>query len=145
MEKPNLSNENAHQELYSLLWEAEHKFSSAITATASIRPRPEGVSASQTIFKTTLGALVQYKWVGNLPIIDEYPHAPTDTAILPPPILVALAYCLDNTQTVCLKLLGLTSGQTIFDNAILSWPTTLLRDLPAKSRLFYDMSHILSS
>lgn len=135
MERNILNTEGSHQELYALLCEAEHKYSQAIAADHV---------ASRVIFKTTLDALLHYKWVGNLPIIDEYPHAPTDSAILPPPVLVALAYCLDTNQTVCLKLLGLTSGQTTFDQAILSWPTTLLRNLPAKSRLFSDMTRILS-
>lgn len=133
MEKPNLITENSHEELYALLCEAEFKFSRAIQTDTL---------AGRTIFETTLDALTQYKWGGNLPIIDQYPYHPTDASILPPPVLVGLAHCLDCAQTVCLEHLGLTSGQRHFDRKILPWPKTLLRGLQSKIRFFIDMTEV---
>ena len=142
--KQKLHYEDDHAELYGLLSEAEQTFSQAILATISIwTPLTDsGVIAGRTIFKTTLDSITHYKWEGNLPFIKQYPNFDTDTAILPPPILVALAYCLGTTQTICLQHFGLTSGQPMVDRTIISWPATLLKGLLNKTRFFSELSDI---
>ncbi len=133
-----------HAELYALLCEAEQKFSQAISASISIwTPLTDtGVIAGRVIFRSTLDAVTHCKWEGNLPFINQYPNFDTDTAILPPPILVALAYCLGSSQTVCLSRYGLTSGQPVIDRTIISWPATLLAGLSQKTRLFGELSDL---
>lgn len=138
----------AHTELYGLLHQAELKFGQAVIATVNLRVREAtdpGIEAGLSIFGTTLNALSHYHWVGNLPLIEDAPLAPSDEAILPPPILVALAYFLDTAQTVCLRQWQLSSGQAEFDTAILFWPNTLLWSLSAKTRFFYDLSEYYAS
>lgn len=133
--------EHCHRELYGLLCGAEHKFSQAILAgSTGFPPGSEEAVAGQTIFETTLDAVTQFKWDGNLPLIDQYLYHPTDASVLPPPILVALAHCLDTAQTVCLSNFGLTCGQKYFDQAVIAWPETILRGLQSKIRLFINLT-----
>lgn len=141
MEKWNDAAAN-HRELYALLSQAEYRFTEAIAASISslLPSNDDGAKAGRKIFQATLNALTQYEWEGNLPLIRQYPNYDTDRALLPPPILVALAYCLDSAQKFSLFHFSLTCGQPLIDRTVISWPATLLKGFNDKDRFFADLS-----
>lgn len=133
-----------HRELYSLLMDAKNRFNQAISAATASQNFPDapGLIAGRDIFTTTLNAITSDLFGGRLPLIGDFPERPTDAALLPPPILVALAYCIDSAQRFSLSHFALTCGQSRFDHVIINWPATLLGGLDEKARFFSDLVNL---
>ncbi len=130
-------------EVFALLSHAKHLYLSALRGTISPSTDIEGqeATAGATIFDATLSALSQYHWDGNLPILGEELFGDaTDAAVLPPPILVAMAYFIDQIRSVSLAHLNVSIGNPELDHTILTWSNTILWGLPAKQRFFYDLT-----
>ncbi len=126
----------SHAEVYTLLSEAKVLYLEALSHTTGNISGPKDLKtpAGQAVFKATLDALTHYKKEGALPLL----------AVLPPPILVAMAYLLDQDTYISLSQLEVTTGHPDYDNTIIPWSNTLLWSLPAKQRFFYELLEMYS-
>lgn len=133
-----------HAQLYAVLSEARSLYLEALRDTTTDSAHLK-IPAGQTVFRATLNALTHSKKVGSLPLLgQEVFDNSGHNAILPPPILVALAYFLDSEQYISLSQLEVTSGHPDFDDAIIPWSNTILWSLPAKQRFFYELLEMYS-
>lgn len=133
-----------HAEMYAVLSEAKSLYLEALRDTIADSANLK-IPAGQTVFKATLNALAHSKKAGDLPLLGQelFDHS-GDNAILPPPILVALAFFLDSRQYISLSQLEVTCGHPDFDDAIIPWSNTILWSLPAKQRFFYELLEMYS-
>ncbi|OGD71394.1 hypothetical protein A3A84_03010 [Candidatus Collierbacteria bacterium RIFCSPLOWO2_01_FULL_50_23] len=133
---------NARAELYGLLSKTRILYSLAINATTRRGSdlTDLGAIAGHEIFRATYDAVSACKWGDGLPTFDDLSEEKEATAaVLPYPILIALAYFLDSAQTVCLKSWRFRTGNPDIDRAVVAWPNAILWGTPAKMRFFYDL------